>query len=89
MNLQLQYPIYMANNTITQDKLIREAMKESPVVALYLSIGINVLRQVVDQQTDDFIYNVFGRLFPVATIRQWVRHLDEQLNPEHPEETTK
>jgi hypothetical protein len=50
------------------------------MAALYFAVAANVLRQVIEQNDDRFVFGLFGGLIDVTTIRHCVKTIDENLN---------
>lgn len=72
----------MKKNRNLNDRII-DLLGEGPLVALYFTIAIDVLCQVVDKSDDEFVHALFGRMTPPpSTIRKCVHEMDRQLNPE-------
>ena len=72
----------MATDNRHQDEQIIDLLGEGPLTALYFTIAIDVLRQVVDKSDDEFVHALFGRMIPSSTIRKCVHDMDRKLNPE-------
>lgn len=72
----------MAKKNLTQDDLIIQSLGRGPMVSLYYTIAIDVLKQVIEQNDDDFVYQLFfGGMIPNRQIRECVNKLDQTLNP--------
>lgn len=71
----------MDKKTLTQDDLIIQSLGKGPMVSLYYTIAIDVLRQVIDRKDDEFVFQLFGKMIPTGKIRQCVKQLDQTLNP--------
>ena len=67
---------------MTQDERIKEILKWGPMSALYFTVAVDVLNQVLDQKDDDFVFDLFGRMIPAATIRRCVARMNRTLNPQ-------
>lgn len=72
----------MAKKPLTQDDLIKQSLRRGPMVSMYYTIAIDVLKQVIDQKDDDFVHQLFGRMIPSSQIRECVKQLNETLNPD-------
>lgn len=70
----------MEKENRNQDQRIIALLGEGPLVALYFTIAIDVLRQVVDKSDDEFVHALFGRLFPASVIRHCVHEIDRKLD---------
>ena len=68
-------------NRNLNDRII-DLLGEGPLVALYFTIAIDVLCQVVDKSDEEFVHALFGRMIPSSTIRKCVHDMDRRLNPE-------
>ena len=72
----------MSTDNRNQDDRIIDLLGEGPLVALYFTIAINVLCQVVDKSDDEFVHALFGRLIPSSIIRKCIHDMDRKLNAE-------
>lgn len=72
----------MTKKIRNQNDRIIDLLGEGPLVALYFTIAIDVLRQVVDKSDDDFVHALFGRMIPSSVIRRCVCDMDSKLNSE-------
>ena len=72
----------MATDNRNLNERIIDLLGEGPLVALYFTIAIDVLCQVVDKSNDKFVHALFGHMIPSSTIRKCVHEMDRQLNPE-------
>ena len=66
----------MKKNRNLNDRII-DLLGEGPLVALYVTIAIDVLCQVVDKSDDEFVHALFGRMTPplqqsVNAFTKWI-----------------
>ena len=52
------------------------------MAALYFSVAIDVLKQLVAQKDDRFVAAMFGNLISAATVRHCVDEIDRALHPQ-------
>jgi len=64
------------------DKRITNLLKEGPMVAAYIVLAIEVLDQVLDQQSDEFVYNLMAKLEHPTKTRKAVKRIRESLTAE-------
>jgi hypothetical protein len=62
------------------DSRIKDFMREGPLAALYLKIGIDVLQEVTSKMSDEELYVMFGSLLPVERLRGNIREAYNRLN---------
>ena len=65
----------------TLDQRIRNVLAQGPMAALYFSIAISVLKQIIAQKNDREVYSMFGGLISAATVRHCVDTIDRALHP--------
>ena len=65
---------------ITRDRKIQGILDRGPMAALYFAVAANVLRQIVEQNDDRFVHDLFGGLIDSVTIRHCVEEIDKTLN---------
>ncbi len=70
----------MNEQRMTLDRKIQNILDRGPMAALYFAVAANVLRQVIEQNDDRFVFGLFGGLIDVTTIRHCVKTIDENLN---------
>ena len=59
----------MNEQRMTLDRKIQNILDRGPMAALYFAVAANVLRQVIEQNDDRFVFGLFGGLIDVTTIR--------------------
>lgn len=72
---------------MTIDKRIKEILKWGPMAALYFSVAIDVLKQVIVQKSDREVYEMFGGLISAVTVRHCVDSIDRALHPTNSDNT--
>ena len=65
------------------DQIVNELIKESIFSALFFSVGIDVLRQTIDQCDNLEVQDKFGNLFSAQSIRTQIRLMHEKLFSEN------
>lgn len=66
---------------ITLDRKIQNILDRGPMADLYFTVAANILRQIVEQNDDRFVHDLFGGLIDSATIRHCIEEIDKTLNP--------
>ena len=64
------------------DKRITNLLKEGPMVAAYIVLAVEVLDQVLDQQSDEDVYNIMMKLEHPTKIRKAVKRIKSSLTTE-------
>lgn len=62
------------------DRKVQSLLDRGPMAALYFAVAANVLRQIVEQNDDQYVSGLFGGLINTATIRHCVAKIDKTLN---------
>lgn len=62
------------------DDLIKGAMKEGPLVAMYFKMGIEALKEKLDSQSDEEIRKLFGGFLNADRIKGSVEKIYNHLN---------
>ena len=65
---------------MTLDRKIQSILDRGLMAALYFAVAANVLRQIVEQNDDPFVHDLFGGLIDTPTIRCCVEEIDKTLN---------
>jgi hypothetical protein len=66
--------------TKNMDEQIKDLLAEGPLVALYFSVGITVLKEQIDGMTDEEISAMFGKLLHPQRVRDNVEYVYNGLN---------
>lgn len=62
------------------DDIIKDLLKEGPLVALYFLTGINLLKESIGEMTNEEIKDMFSGLLHPDRVRKNVDHLFEKIN---------
>jgi hypothetical protein len=62
------------------DDCIKDLLAEGPLVALYFSVGITVLKEKMDAMSDDEIADTFEKLLHPQRVRNNVEYIYNKLN---------
>jgi hypothetical protein len=62
------------------DTRIQDLLAEGPLVALYFTTGIGVLKELIDAISDEDIVKMFSTLLHPQRVRNNVEHLYKKLN---------
>ncbi|MDR0541356.1 MAG: hypothetical protein LBH19_03995 [Dysgonamonadaceae bacterium] len=64
----------------SMDERIKDLLVEGPLAALYFSIGITVLKEKIDEMTDEEISVLFEKLLHPQRVRDNVEYIYNGLN---------
>jgi hypothetical protein len=62
------------------DIKIKNLLNEGPLVALYFTIGINFLKEKIDEMSDEEITEMFTKLMHPDRVRNNVNYIYKALN---------
>jgi hypothetical protein len=62
------------------DDIIKNLLKEGPLVALYFWVGISLMKEVVEEMTDEDIIVMFSKLFHPDEVREKVEYIFNKMN---------
>jgi hypothetical protein len=62
------------------DTCIKDLLKEGPLVALYFSVGIDVLNDKIQSMSNEEIVEIFSKLLHPDRVRKNVKYLSDKLN---------
>ncbi len=62
------------------DTRIKDLMREGPLVALYLKVGIDVLQTMTSELSDKELFEMFGSLLSPERLRGNIRVICNRLN---------
>lgn len=71
---------YESPKNQTLDDIIKDLLKEGPLVALYFLSGINLLKESIGEMTNEEIKDMFSGLLHPDRVRKNVDHLFEKMN---------
>jgi hypothetical protein len=71
---------YESPENQTIDDIIKDLLKEGPLVALYFLTGINLLKESIEEMTSEEIKDMFSGLLHPDQVRKNVEHLFEKMN---------
>ncbi|MEG0454902.1 MAG: hypothetical protein RR471_08045 [Bacteroides sp.] len=64
----------------SMDDRIKNLLREGPLVALYFIAGINLLKQQIDDMTDEDVAKMFDNLLNSQRVRNNVEDIYNKLN---------
>ncbi|NDV80775.1 hypothetical protein [Bacteroides sp. 51] len=62
------------------DDRIKHLLAEGPLVALYFLIGINILKDTIDNMKDEELTSMFEGLMHPERVRKNIEHLYDKMN---------
>lgn len=75
----------ISDNTPTEETInarLKRIMNGRTLGAFFISMGIEYMKQVLDQRTDDEVLKDFGGLFAPGSIKNEVTQIHRQLFPD-------